>query len=62
MVAHVNGECRPGDAARSTLTVLVYKSGLLSALADNHVINAPIASGAITGGFAAQYRGDGSLG
>jgi hypothetical protein len=48
MVAHVHGESRPIDAARSTLTVLVYKSGLFSALADNHVINAPIASAAIS--------------
>lgn len=39
---------RPIDAQRSTLTVRVYKSGLFSAFADNHVIRAPIASGSIT--------------
>jgi polyisoprenoid-binding protein YceI len=35
------------DAARSTVTVHVYKTGLFSALAHNHVITAPIASGSI---------------
>jgi hypothetical protein len=39
---------RPIDAQRSTLTVRVYKSGLFSAFADNHVIRAPIASGSIS--------------
>ena len=39
---------RPIDAQRSTLTVRVYKSGLFSAFADNHVIRAPIASGSLT--------------
>jgi hypothetical protein len=38
----------PIDVQRSKLTVFVYKSGLFSALADNHVINAPIASGTLT--------------
>lgn len=37
----------PIDVQHSKLTVFVYKSGLFSAFADNHVINAPIASGAI---------------
>jgi len=37
----------PIDAQHSKLTVYVYKAGLFSALADNHVINAPIASGTI---------------
>src|SRR5262245_29216104 len=37
----------PIDAQHSKLTVFVYKGGLFSALADNHVINAPIASGTI---------------
>ena len=37
----------PIDVQRSKLTVFVYKGGLFSALADNHVINAPIASGTI---------------
>jgi polyisoprenoid-binding protein YceI len=40
-------EAGPIDAQRSKLTVFVYKGGLFSALADNHVINAPIASGTI---------------
>ena len=39
---------RPIDAQRSTLTVRVYKSGLFSAFADNHVIRAPVASGSIS--------------
>ena len=38
----------PIDVRNSKLTVFVYKSGLFSAFADNHVINAPIASGTIT--------------
>jgi polyisoprenoid-binding protein YceI len=33
------------DAQHSTLTVAVYKQGLFAAFADNHVIDAPIASG-----------------
>jgi polyisoprenoid-binding protein YceI len=41
-------ENRPIDAERSTLTVFVDKSGLLSAFADDHVISAPIASGSIS--------------
>ena len=40
-------EAGPVDVQHSKLTVFVYKGGLFSALADNHVINAPIASGAI---------------
>lgn len=40
-------EPRPIDTGHSTLTVFVYKSGLFSAFADNHVIKAPIASGSI---------------
>jgi len=39
---------RPIDAEHSTVTVLVFKSGLFSALADDHVIKAPIASGSIS--------------
>lgn len=33
------------DAAHSSVTVRVYKSGLLSGLAHNHEIHAPVASG-----------------
>jgi polyisoprenoid-binding protein YceI len=47
-VSHIQAENRPIDAGRSTLTVLVSKSGLFSAFADNHVINAPIAGGTIS--------------
>jgi hypothetical protein len=36
------------DTERSKLTVHVYKSGLFSAFADNHVIQAPIASGSLS--------------
>jgi polyisoprenoid-binding protein YceI len=35
------------DKAHSTVSVRVYKSGLFSALAHNHIIQAPIASGSI---------------
>jgi hypothetical protein len=35
------------DPARSTVTVRVYKKGLFSGLAHDHVIKAPIASGTI---------------
>lgn len=48
MVPDVRAETRPIDVEHSTLTVFVYKSGLFSALADNHVINAPIARGSIS--------------
>jgi len=37
----------PIDVQHSKLTVFVNKGGLFSALADNHVINAPIARGTI---------------
>ena len=36
------------DTTRSTLTVYVYKSGLFSAFADDHVIKATIASGSLS--------------
>jgi polyisoprenoid-binding protein YceI len=45
--ALLQAERRPIDTEKSTLTVLVYKSGLFSALADDHVIDAPLAAGAI---------------
>ena len=47
-MASVRAESRPIDADRSTLTVFVYKSGLFSAFADDHIIRAPIASGSIS--------------
>lgn len=43
----VRSESRSIDPARSTLDVFVYKSGLFSALADNHVIRALIDEGRI---------------
>ena len=48
IAAAVSGETRPIDVERSTLTVFVYKSGLFSAFADDHVIRAPIAGGFIS--------------
>lgn len=47
-VTDVRAENRPIDVEHSTLTVLVYKTGLFSAFADNHMISAPIASGSIS--------------
>jgi hypothetical protein len=38
------------DPEQSTLTVFVYKSGLFSALADDHIIDAAIAHGTISEG------------
>jgi polyisoprenoid-binding protein YceI len=46
--AVAQAETRPIDVERSTLTVFVYKSGLFSAFADDHVIRAPLASGIIS--------------
>jgi polyisoprenoid-binding protein YceI len=42
-------EGRPIDCAHSTITVYVYKTGILSALAHNHEIEAPIESGEAQG-------------
>jgi YceI-like protein len=39
---------RPIDTAGSTLTVNVYKAGLFSTFADNHVIRARVARGSIS--------------
>jgi hypothetical protein len=47
-VPRVHAADRPLDAEHSTLTVLVDKSGLFSAFADNHVIRAPITRGTIS--------------
>ena len=38
-------EAQPIDVEHSTLTVHVFKAGVFSAFADNHVIRAPIAAG-----------------
>jgi polyisoprenoid-binding protein YceI len=42
-----NTEGRPIDNAHSTMTVYVYKTGILSGLAHNHEIEAPIESGEV---------------
>jgi hypothetical protein len=47
-VSNVRADTRPIDVQHSTLTVFVYKSGLFSAFADDHVISAPIAAGSIS--------------
>jgi len=44
----VAAETRQIDTTQSTLTVFVYKSGLFSAFADDHIIDAPIASGTVS--------------
>ena len=44
----LRAESRPIDLERSTLTIFVYKSGLFSAFADDHIIRAPIARGSIS--------------
>ncbi|PYR33632.1 MAG: hypothetical protein DMF93_24915, partial [Acidobacteria bacterium] len=36
------------DVDRSTLTISVYKSGLFSAFADNHLVRARLAEGSLT--------------
>ena len=48
LMAGLAAETREIDAQRSKLTVHVYKSGLFSALADNHVIEAPIGGGSVS--------------
>jgi len=47
-VQNLGAASRTIDTEHSTLTVFVYKSGLFSALADDHVIDAKIASGSIS--------------
>ena len=42
-----NAQPRAIDVKRSSVTVRVYKSGLFRALADDHVIDAPLAEGSI---------------
>ncbi|HJZ73091.1 MAG TPA: hypothetical protein VKE51_15205, partial [Vicinamibacterales bacterium] len=44
----VHADAAAIDVARSQLTISVSKSGLFSAFADNHVIRAPIAQGALS--------------
>jgi polyisoprenoid-binding protein YceI len=45
--AFAGNEARAIDCVHSTITVYVYKSGLLSGLAHNHEIQAPIAGGEV---------------
>jgi YceI-like domain len=46
--SYPRAETRPVNVEQSTLTVFVYKSGLFSAFADNHIVKAPIAAGSIS--------------
>jgi hypothetical protein len=48
LASGVRAESKPIDTDRSTLTVFVYKAGLFSVFADDHVISAPVASGSIS--------------
>ncbi len=50
LAASARAETGAIDAARSTLTVRVGKTGLFSAFGDNHVVRAPIASGTVEDG------------
>ena len=43
-------DTRQIDTAQSKLTVYVYKSGLFSGFADDHIVDAPIASGTLSDG------------
>src|SRR5882672_4746318 len=47
-VSAVRAESKPIDTDHSTLTVFVYKAGLFSAFADDHVISAAVAAGSIS--------------
>ncbi len=48
MPARGRAETVPINTEQSTLSVFVYKSGLFSAFADNHIIKAPIAAGSLS--------------
>lgn len=52
----VNGDPRPIDLEKSSLTVHVFKSGVFSAFGDNHEISAPITSGSVEDGAAAKVE------
>lgn len=47
-VTPARAETHQIDTTQSKLTVYVYKSGLFSGFADDHVIDAPIASGTLS--------------
>ena len=44
------GQSKPIDAAHSTMTVHVFKTGALSAFGHDHEITAPVAEGAVDSG------------
>src|SRR5579872_4840426 len=44
-VATANGQPRDIDTAKSTMTIHVYKAGVLSAFGHDHEISAPVAKG-----------------
>ena len=46
--ARARADGGPIDVDRSRITIFVYKSGLFSALADNHVVSARLASGSLS--------------
>lgn len=46
-VGYVSAGQRTLDTERSTITVHVFKSGLFSAFADNHIIQAPLSDGSL---------------
>jgi polyisoprenoid-binding protein YceI len=48
IAAAAHAQVRPLDTERSSITIFVYKGGLFSAFADDHVIKAPLASGSIS--------------
>src|SRR6185295_5548033 len=48
LTVRARAESKPVDIDHSTLTVFVYKAGLFSAFADDHVISAPVAAGSIS--------------
>ena len=50
LCASANGETWAIDGHQSSLTVHVFKSGLLSAFGDNHEVRAAIASGSVANG------------
>jgi hypothetical protein len=47
-MARARAESKPVDIDHSTLTVFVYKAGLFSAFADDHIVSAPVAAGSIS--------------
>lgn len=50
LCASANGETWAIDTKQSSFTVHVFKSGLLSALGDNHEVRATVSSGSVSDG------------